>query len=343
MLNVTQKEFSDEEKEYLRKLHKAVYDKAKEETNRVCLICEKMVSSYCNSHSVPKFCLKNISFGQRLDSLNSIIKQPTSKLEFGAKEAGTFFSICNNCDNTLFEHYENPNNYEQDSISQKMMYEIALKCYVRQIYRHKLQYKYYTDFNIACSFPVEFEVLAQAEAEDSVTFSKEFKKLLARKMSFNLLYYEKLYYKVPIAFQDCICLISDYDGNLINNPYGESKNQQMIFLCVFPLEEGSAIIIFSDAKSNRYSRFIKRFNELSLDNKLKSILFIMLAYSENIFISKTISDFIKKDEKIKEIASFLSLNVNMPRQFATIEAMKQFNLSKAFELENYLGKRYALK
>ena len=343
MLNVTQRIFTDEEKNYLRKLHKTVYDKAKEESNRVCLICGKTVSSYCNSHSVPQFCLKNISFGQRLDSLNSIIKQPTSKFEFGSKEAGTFFSICNNCDNTMFEQYENPNSYGQESISQKIMFEIALKCYVRQIYRHKLQYKYYSDFNILCTLPIGFDVLSKVEAEDLAAFSKEFKNLMLKKKNFNLLYYEKLHYKVPMAFQDCICLISDYKGNLINNPYGESKNQQMIFLCVFPLKEGSVIIMFSDSKAKHYSCFLKQFNEQVLDYKLKSILFIMLAYSENIFISKSISDIIKHDEKIKEVASFLSLNVETSRESATMEAMKQFELSKAFELENYLGEKYALK
>ena len=66
----------------------------------------------------------------------------------------------------MFEQYENPNSYGQESISQKIMFEIALKCYVRQIYRHKLQYKYYSNFNILCTLPIGFDVLSKVYADN---------------------------------------------------------------------------------------------------------------------------------------------------------------------------------
>ena len=344
MLNVTEKDLSEEEKKYLQELHKTVYEKAKYETDRFCVICGKEVSSYCNSHSVPKFCLLNISFGQRLDCLNSIIRQPIGKLELGAKEAGVFFSICRECDTREFKTYETPELYEKKEVSQTMMYQIAMKCYVREIYRHRLQQKYYSYFNSECIVPIKigFDELAKAEMDDLMAFSNEYIQLRKGKIKFEMLYYEKLPYKVPIAFQDCINVVSDFNGDLINNPYLDSKKQQMLFVCVFPLKKESVVIIFTDKNKRHYSTFIKQFKKLNLENKLKSILFMMFAYSENFFISKNIKADLINDKKIMEIAKFLTLNVNAPRSIAIKEALLQFKLSNAFELENYLDEKYSL-
>ena len=48
------------------------------------------------------------------------------------------------------------------------------------------------------------------------------------------------------------------------------------------------------------------------------------------------------DKKIMKIAKFLTLNVNASRSIAIKEALSQFKLSNAFELENYLDEKYSL-
>lgn len=173
-------------------------------------------------------------------------------------------------------------------------------------------------------------------------FQKKFEDFKKDKIDFRLIYYEKLPYKVPLAFQDCINVVSDFKGNLINNPYSESLYQQVLFVCIFPLKKETIDLMFIDNEKRRYSTFIKQFNKLKKEDKLKSVLFMMFAYSENIFISKNIQSDLKKDYKVKQISKFLTLNVDAPVGVAINEASSQFNLSKAFELENYLAERYAL-
>ena len=58
---------------------------------------------------------------------------------------------------------------------------------------------------------------------------------------------------------------------------------------------------------------------------------------------KKLANIIKNDSKIKEIASYLRLNIKARKDIATKEAMQQFNLSKAFDLQNYLAETYAIK
>lgn len=75
--------FSDEEKELLRtdftykkqmsRLLKEARQAAKRDT---CYFCGKSVTSFCNSHSVPRFCLENIATNGDALTLNTVVDNP---------------------------------------------------------------------------------------------------------------------------------------------------------------------------------------------------------------------------------------------------------------------------
>ena len=67
-----------------------------------CLYCNKEVSSFCNSHSIPEFCLRNIAEDGKVMTLNTFINIPFNKKEKGIGEAGTFQIICRDCDSKIF-------------------------------------------------------------------------------------------------------------------------------------------------------------------------------------------------------------------------------------------------
>ena len=101
--------FSDEEKELLqtdfsyRKQMSAINKKARQTAKReTCYYCGKNVTSFCNSHSVPRFCLKNISTKGEVLTLNVLVDNPLIDKEKGVEEAGTFHLICNDCDSKIF-------------------------------------------------------------------------------------------------------------------------------------------------------------------------------------------------------------------------------------------------
>lgn len=104
--------------------------KAKKEK---CFVCQKEVSSFCNSHSIPQFCLRRIALDGKvfLSGLQDVI--PYIGNDTGVKSAGTFQIICHNCDNTIFQEYENPLSYDRIPTEQ-MLAQIAMKNYLQMIY-----------------------------------------------------------------------------------------------------------------------------------------------------------------------------------------------------------------
>ncbi len=46
------------------------------EKRDTCYFCRKSVTSFCNSHSVPKFCLENIATNGDVLTLNTMVDNP---------------------------------------------------------------------------------------------------------------------------------------------------------------------------------------------------------------------------------------------------------------------------
>ena len=108
-------EFSsiDEKKvtvENRKKISKFMKESRSAAKRNKCFHCKKEVSSFCNSHSVPAFTLRNIAKNGNLVNLNNFIEIPFQDKQSGLQKTGTFQIICKNCDNTIFADYENPEN-----------------------------------------------------------------------------------------------------------------------------------------------------------------------------------------------------------------------------------------
>lgn len=54
--------------------------------NTNCYVCGKKVDSFCNSHSVPAFCLRNISDSGDVLTLNTIVDNPFLETVKGIKK-----------------------------------------------------------------------------------------------------------------------------------------------------------------------------------------------------------------------------------------------------------------
>lgn len=99
----------DINKELVKDFNKIISEARAESKLEYCQCCNKKVTSFCNSHSLPKFILKNLSeMGMILNS-NHFFEAPFIKESKGVNNSGTFFRICNECDNNLFKDYENEN------------------------------------------------------------------------------------------------------------------------------------------------------------------------------------------------------------------------------------------
>lgn len=316
-----------------------------------CFICKKQVTNFCNSHAIPRFALKNISSNGYIYTASKFTNTAINKHEAGINKADTFRLICENCDNTLFQEYENPNSYDKEP-SNKMLAQIALKNYLRSLNKQFIEIEIYkiaknehlelSGHNWEASFSWDDEIdLKQLDIQGYMREFAYAKNGLSGKWNkYKIIYSKMLNYVVPIAFQSKICLISDIDGQLVNNIYNQNPKYKMseIHIFILPLKTKSFVLLFVRNDATRYKKFIEQFNNLNEEDKLSVISFIVCAYSEDYFISKAIKKSVI--EKLSPIAQLtdMTITINPVDTNTRIKkACEEYNLSKHYEYPNLLS------
>lgn len=107
-----------------------------------CYYCGNPTSSFCNSHSIPAFCLRNIATKGEVLTPNALIDFPLMETEKGVSKAGTFQLICRECDSKIFADYENPDNYSSPP-TPTMIAQIALKNALKAISKRKFEIEFF--------------------------------------------------------------------------------------------------------------------------------------------------------------------------------------------------------
>ena len=315
-----------------------------------CLICGRAVESFCNSHTVPQFCLRNISTDGVVLNINSLLESPAMKKDAGLNQAGVFRVICRDCDNKVFQEYENPNNYTEENFSSKMMAEIALKNYLKLLDKklfervlHRLLLQRFSSHQSEIQH--RLDVIEFDYNNYKVGFEKA--KRLSKKDDndgYYLIYYKLLDYIAPLAFQAAITLAVDFKGEIINQIYNMNTHYKMkeLHLAVLPMNGKTAIVMFIDNDEKRYKSFIRQFNQLSEDDKLGAINYLIFLYSEDFFLSKTIKNKVEID-CLKRIAGIMpqyyTFETGEPRELLSAD----FRLDKWNSIPNLLDHAYAIE
>ena len=174
-LEIDTKDFSNEEliliNKRMSKIKKIAQENAK--LNK-CYYCKKENIQYCNSHSIPKFALKNISINGELLYTNKLIKLPFEKEEKGLNEAGTFKIICRDCDSYIFKDYENAENYLTVP-TPKMLAEISLKNYLKIISKRLVEIEMYDQAYSLTTNPFNIKMLDEKQKINRIDL-KEYEK-----------------------------------------------------------------------------------------------------------------------------------------------------------------------
>jgi len=345
---------------------KAEYEENKIETNKkiskinfsarqlakknMCPICKKEVSSFCNSHSIPRFCLQNISSaGKVMSPLQNEI--PSLGKDLGLKQAGTFHIICNDCDGKIFQDYENPDAYSSEPTN-KMLSQIALKNYLLQISKRYEEYELYG--LLAQQFPNSKDVSELKKNISYIDLQSYLSELLfatkaisSNSKNYHLCFFKRLDYVVPFSAQSSIAMVSDFEDIVINdlfcgNPKYEIKD---IHIAVFPLKSSSVIIVFFKNGEKRYRRFSKQLNLLSPDDQLAAINYIIFSYSENVFLNPEIHKILQNDNCFMDVCrktTDVIATFPFPNQFFLEKGISEFSLSKRNSIPNLLSQEYAL-
>ena len=332
-----------------------------------CYYCGKKVSSFCNSHNIPQFCLKNIDENGKLKYYNEFMGMPLLDSEKGINNAGTFHIICKACDAKIFQEYENPDNYVSVSFnpSELMIAEIAMKDYLKAISKRKIEVEMYKILDEETPLSMG-HLVANKKNEvndlDLVEYSNNFNKAkrVAESLKngqkvnegYDVVYSQRLDYVVPIALQSCFSMVSDFIGDKVNDVYNMSPNYHPrdIHLAVLPMKDSSIILMFVDSHERVYRNFIRAFKHLSDEDKLGVISYLIFLYTEDYFISPEASSDILDNEELKRafvntsdaIASGWKMTEQQAKDQASKATRERMRLDKWKNVPCVFDKKYSI-
>lgn len=338
-----------ENKVEFRKQFGKLLKKSKQDAkNEECFYCGEKCSSFCNSHSVPAYFLKNIAVEGKIYSNNSLISIPLLDEDKGVNQSGTFQIICRNCDSKIFRDYEDPKNYT-DIPTPKMIAQIAMKNSLKSISKRKSEIALYNNIpNLSSGFHKQKQLVNDLDLQEYIEDFNRAKRIMEKGLDneYYLFYHQKLDYVVPIAFQSNVALLFDFEGANINNIYNHSPDYHIkcIHICVFPLENSSVIMMFVDSKDKRYRSFYKQFKKLSPKDKLAAVNFIIFSLSEDVFINKEVDLEILKQTGLAEVSKMAPEIASLGQDFDPVSiARENFDFSKMNEIPNLLLEEYKVR
>lgn len=279
----------------------------KEAKPSCCLICNEPISGICNSHTIPQYCLKEIAKEGRLYMAAVLLDTNLIQYEVGVNEAATFKQICKKCDSEFFKLYETPETL-LNRPSPRVLGQIATKNLLREMSKGRREIELKKALGVL-STP-DLDAMTSVRAIDMEEDEKAFKKAVrvasidSCSSAYHIIYHVVLPYVAPIAFHHMISLISDFDGNLINNEYIMNPGYRIepIHVCILPSKGKTVVLVFRDERAKRYRSFEQQLRKLDKESQLLAILKIAFAYSEDVIISKWIPEGVLQDEALKQLA-----------------------------------------
>ena len=335
--------------EFRKILQKYMRQAQSEAKSDHCLLCGKVLTSFCNSHSVPKFALKSIAENGEVVLASKLMEIEPSDVTSGVNNSGTFHLICDNCDNSFFQDYESQEKLVS-GVTDKMLAEIAVKNILIQLNKR------YTERHLYRIIQRELHMLENIEElYDTIEldikdyyYDMEFHKNIAVKGitgGYQVIHYEVLPYKIPIAFQSAIALDKDMKGYPVNDLHDFSPQTriQYLHLAVFPMKDTSAVIAFYHKRDKNYQRLRHQLNSTKKEIKLMYLNYLIFAYTENYFLSKQILDTLETSDALKKLSREINGIPNLGH--VSLSDIISWNYASVpmDDIPNFLSREWAIK
>lgn len=273
-----------------------------------CPICHRKQTSFCNSHTVPQFVLRNIAEKGMITQSTIFAFDNSPDETKGVNNTGTFHCICRECDQIVFSDYESEEKL-LSSLTKRKLAQIALKNTL-QLYNSAIDteaiHNIYQAEHKLYQNKLALDQCSELDKRDYQYYIDRYVDIIHGKhdKGFEQVYYRRLPYITPIATQVGITVHRSISGRIINDVYDDSeeKKMQQIHVCIFPLRKETLVVMFYHKNDRKYAAFSDEFSQLSESAKLQYITYMVFKYSEMSFFSPTLSDAIKNNEKLRILA-----------------------------------------
>ncbi len=309
---------------YSKNIKDSKNEKTKQAKANRCYLCGNNCSSYCNSHSIPQFILSNLSEIGEYSNYEAFAKFKINKDKTGKNNAGTFHTICNNCDSLFFKDYEDPSIYDslKAPLKQEILYQIGIKNLLFHInkaneqlsslYAQHLYFESVKDKLLRSTIDIQKLKEQQKDLMFSACKRLEFyEKTLAydkwcyeeKYKAFDVILQEELNYNVPIAIQSMIPVSKGLSGEIINDFV---NMMHFLHICVFPLNNKSLILLFCHSSGTEYDIFKKDLQKKQLMEQLEIINYMIFLFSEDYFCNTNILKRIEENKNLQTVCQYLS-------------------------------------
>lgn len=310
-----------ESQEAINKIDHNVKFIIEHESDQICKLCNKKVSSFCKSHSVPDKVLNhmNIDNAKFIPFYNAVRKNIMTNVSKGKGNCGIFKLICRPCDQKYFSDLDN-----FDIINgiwnNKLLKLQAQRINLYQMYR--LKEFSYTLYKIYDKIMTEDQIksLKKGVSCEIDEFNKFFKKYENENINFNILFDTVLDYEVnfstvcvvPMIFNPSLDFMvknvrtdnlkieshqidNEKFVNMIN--MGINENNYM-YIVVFPCDGKTRVTLFCDEESIS-NIFVKAdFDYFSTDKILLYISSTLVLFGKNMYGNQSFMKTFREGSKI---------------------------------------------
>ncbi len=289
----------------------------KEAKPGACVLCGADNPSFCNSHTIPQFCLREIAVNGKLRTINTAIEIDLLRKDEGINSAGTFRMICRECDSKFFSDYENPDRFNAHSpLGNDLLGKIAVKVLLLEQYKARMQMAFLSTAFAELGMDIQASNTIEVRSQDQVDFARQLEHSLLCAQNkgdgYRVLLDIGLQYTVPLAFQGQITLAADFEGNLINDVlnYSDEYRIEPLYVCIFPFQCSSRVLVFCrDASYARYSKFHRRLRALCQGDALQAVLKMIVGYSEEVYFSPLLPESIFVDKGFAELSRLSNMRL----------------------------------
>ncbi len=323
--------------------------KIKYESNLICLICNKKVTSFCSSHSVPQSIFEKMDLqNNKLCSHETICQSDIiTSIYSGKTNSGIFKNICKKCDTEFFSKLDNMDVLKKWNNDDLRLQTIRILLY--EIHRKQEFILEFSERNKDYINKKDLEFNIQETKEQVIDLKNEFKYLLENKQEkFETIFECCLNYKTNFS---CVTLLTihltpgDYTllkkgtsditefFTIVENGYIQinaniNKNDKLgnvIYLAVLPTNFGTKVILYYKEKNIAGMYINMEFKDLSEEEKLEKISVILSVFGNNMHGNEIFFN------KFTEFKKYLKI-VRQKRNSNEILNMKISDVIKLYEM-----------
>jgi|GEM_PF-4336157 len=309
-----------------------------------CWLCHKECTSFCNSHSIPRFILEKIA---ESGDLENIFTSDNSELDNWMSKSGirntlTFNLICRDCDSKYFQDIEDDTKI-CDLFSEEQLNKLTIKILLNYWYTKLLDAnleipnpKTKEDINLNAMFSFQKE-MALYDIFECTEELNEHLDAANKKTTIKYIKIIDIIIDKEINFA-CNCEyipLFDIYGNEVINDLTNSKKKGsrfgFIYIVAYPINKSkSHVAMFYRRKYSQYDKIRKQFENIeTIDDQLKTISNILLMHNDKFVLKPRI---LEKKSNYIDIITYGTFGLGTSLEYKnTLEKIKKENIN-LFEL-----------